>query len=87
MIEQLDEEKYKFILDFQKFNNKCYEINSFLSKYNYFLIVFELKNKFRHFKMKDPKKKKKKMSDKFQVALPKNTMVFKQYQLNLPEKK
>ena len=59
MIEQLDEEKYKFILDFQKFNNKCYEINSFLSKYNYFLRVFELKNKFRHFKMKDPKKNQK----------------------------
>ena len=27
------------------------------------------------------------MSDKFQAALPKNAMVFKQYQLNLPEKK
>ena len=58
LIEQLDEEKYKFILDFQKFNNKYYEINWFLSKYNNFLRVFELKNKFRHFKMKGPKKQK-----------------------------
>ena len=46
MIEQLEEEKYKFILDFQKFNDKYYEINCFLSKYNYFLRVFELKNKW-----------------------------------------
>ena len=36
LIEQLDEEKYKFILDLPKFNNNCYEINCFLSKYNYF---------------------------------------------------
>ena len=26
LIDQLDEEKYKFILDLQKFNNNCYEI-------------------------------------------------------------
>ena len=46
LIDQLDEEKYKFILDLQKFNNNCYEINYLLSKYNYFSTVFELKNKF-----------------------------------------
>ena len=56
LIEQLDEQKYKFILDFQKFDNNCCEISYFLSKYNYFLKVFELKNKFRHLTMKDPKK-------------------------------
>ena len=56
MIEQLDEQKYKFIFDLQKFDNNCYGISYFLSKYNYFLRVFELKNKFQHLTMKDPKK-------------------------------
>ena len=45
LIVQLDEEKYKFVLDLQKFNNNCYGINCFLSKYNYFLRVFKLKKK------------------------------------------
>ena len=40
----------------KKFNNNCFEINCFLSKYNHFLRVFELKNQFRHFTRKDPKK-------------------------------
>ena len=56
LFEQLDEEKYKFVLDLQKFKNNCYEIHCFLSKYNYFLRVFELKNKFRYLTMKDSKK-------------------------------
>ena len=85
LIDQLDEEKYKVILDFKKFNNNCYEINYLLSKYNYFLRVIELKSKFRYLTMKDQKKKF--FSGKFQVALLKNTMVFKQYELNLSEEK
>ena len=36
LIKQLDENKYQFILDLQKFNNNCYEIYSFLSNRNYF---------------------------------------------------
>ena len=36
----------------------CYEINSVLLKYNYFLRVFELKNKYRRFSMKDKSKQK-----------------------------
>ena len=48
-IDQLDEEKYEFILDLQKFNDNCYEINYVLSKYNYLLRVFEST-------MKEPKK-------------------------------
>ena len=36
----------------------CYEINSILSKYNYFLRVFELKNKYRRFSIKDKSKQK-----------------------------
>ena len=39
-------EKFKFITDSQKFHNLCYEIDSILSKHNYFLRVVELKNKF-----------------------------------------
>ena len=43
-IEQLDQpEKFQFIVDLQKFNNICYEINSILSKHDYFLKVCELK--------------------------------------------
>ena len=32
-IEQIDEKRYQFILDLQKFYNICYEINSFLSNH------------------------------------------------------
>ena len=56
LIDQLDEVKYEFILDLQKFNNNSYEINYVLSKCNYFLRLFQLKNKFRHLTMKEPKK-------------------------------
>ena len=57
LIEQLDQpEKFQFIVDLQKFNNICFEINSVLLKHNYFLKVFELKNKYRHLLMKEPKK-------------------------------
>ena len=56
LIDQLDEGKYYFVLDLQKFDNNFYEINSFVSKYGYFLRVFELKNKFRQLFMKEPKK-------------------------------
>ena len=54
--EQLEEWKFKFILDLQKFNNICYEINLILSKHNYFLRIFELKDKYRQLSMKEPKK-------------------------------
>ena len=55
LIDQLDEGKYYFVLDLQKFDNNFYEINSFISKYGYFLRVFELKNKFRQLFMKELK--------------------------------
>ena len=58
LIEQLNNEIFKFIFDLQKFNNNCYEINYILSKYNYFLRVFELKKKIRQLSIKDPKKQK-----------------------------
>ena len=58
LIEQLNNEIFNFIFDLQKFNNNCYEINYILSKYNYFLRVFELKKKIRQLSVKDPKKQK-----------------------------
>ena len=33
--------KFEFIIDLQKFENLCYEINCILSKYDYFLRIFE----------------------------------------------
>ena len=56
LIDELDENKYKLEIDLQKFNNDCYEINCFLSDYNYFLRVFELNSKFRQMIIKEPKK-------------------------------
>ena len=50
--------KFKFIIDLQKFQNMCYETNSILSKYSYFLRVFKLKNKYRQFSVKDKNKQK-----------------------------
>ena len=38
--------KFEFIIDLQKFDNMCYEINCILSKFGYFLRLFELKNKY-----------------------------------------
>ena len=43
LIDELDESKYKLEIDLQKFNNDCYEINCFLSDFNYFSRVLELK--------------------------------------------
>ena len=51
-------DKFEFIIDLQKLHNMCYEINSVLLKYNYFLRVFELKNKYCRFSMKDKSKQK-----------------------------
>ena len=51
-------DKFEFIIDLQKFHNMCYEINWVLSKYNYFLRVLELKNKYRRFLIKDKSKQK-----------------------------
>ena len=56
LIKELNEGNFTFILDLQKFNNICYEINLILSKHNYFLRIFELKDKYRQLSMKEPKK-------------------------------
>ena len=59
LFQQIDQtEKFKFIIELQKFTNMCYEINSILSKFGYFLRVFELRNKFCQLAMKDKGKQK-----------------------------
>ena len=74
LIEKLIE-KFEYITDLQKFQNMCYEINSILSKYNYFLRVFELKSKYRRFSVKD--KSKQKIVRQLPSCLIKNTAVLK----------
>ena len=66
-------DKFEFIIDLQKFQKMCYEINSILSKYNYFLRVFELKSKYRRFSVKD--KSKQKIVRQLSSCLIKNTAV------------
>ena len=56
LIEKLSNEKFKFSLDLQEFNRVCYEINEILIKYNFFLRVFEQKNKYRNLLIKQPEK-------------------------------
>ena len=45
--------KFEFIIELQKFENMCYEINCILSKYGYFLQIFELKNKYYRLTVKN----------------------------------
>ena len=59
LVEQINQPgTFKFIIELQAFLNMCYEINMILSKFGYFLRVFELKNKFRHLSMKDKNQQK-----------------------------
>ena len=50
--------KFEFIIDLQKCENMSYEINCILSKYGYFLQIFELKNKYRRLAVKNRNKQK-----------------------------
>ena len=45
--------KSEIIIDLQKFENMCYEINCILPKYGYFLWIFELKNIYRRLTVKN----------------------------------
>ena len=49
---KLNQEKFNIILDYQKFNNQCTEVNMLLAKHGYFLRVFDLKKKFCHLALK-----------------------------------
>ena len=56
ILEQLSSQDYDFTLDLQEFNLICYEINEILIEHNYFLRVFEQKNKYRQILVKKPEK-------------------------------
>ena len=58
-MEQIDRPNhFKLIIQIQAFLNMCYEINSILSKFGYFLRVFELKSKFSHLTTNDKSQQK-----------------------------
>ena len=52
---KLNKEKFNIVLDHQKFNNQCHEVNTLLAKHGYFLRFFELRSKFRHLTLKNSK--------------------------------
>ena len=56
IIERLSCENFNFSLDLQEFERICYQINEILSEYNFFLRVFEQKNKYRNILLKKPEK-------------------------------
>ena len=56
IFEKLTHEKIKFSLDLQEFNNVCYKINEILMEFDFFLRVFEQKNKYRQLLVKKPEK-------------------------------
>ena len=56
ILEQLSSENFEFLLDLQEFNRICSQINEILIEHNYFLRVFEQKNKYRQFLVKKPEK-------------------------------
>ena len=58
ILEQLSSENLEFSLDLQEFNRICYKINVILMEHNYFLRVFEQKNKYRQILVKQPEKQK-----------------------------
>ena len=76
--------KFEFIIDLQKCENMCYEINCILSKYGYFLQIFELKNKYRRLAVKDRNKQK---IDNYLVVLLKNIVVLHKFHSNIKKAK
>ena len=64
---QPNQEKSNIILDYQKCNKQFHEVNMLLTKHRYFLRVVELKNKFRHLALKNPKKQNKTLLNNYLV--------------------
>ena len=56
IMEQLSCENLNFLLDLQEFERFCYQINEILIEHNFFLRVFEQKNKYRNILLKKPEK-------------------------------
>ena len=50
---KIDQEKFQVEYDNQKFNQQCLDLNQMLSVHDYFLRVYELKNKFRELRLKN----------------------------------
>ena len=77
-------DKFEFIINLQKFENMCYEINCTLSKYGHFLQVFELKNKYCRLTVKNKNEKK---IDNYLPVLLKNIVVLLKFLLNIKKSK
>ena len=58
LFDKTDREKFDLVLGNQKFNQQCLDINQILIKEEYFLRVYELKNKLRELRLKRSKKQK-----------------------------
>ena len=56
IMERLSCENLNFSLDLQEFEHVCYQINEILIEHNYFLRVFEQKNKYRNMFLKKNRK-------------------------------
>ena len=56
LMEQLSCDNLNFSLDLQEFERVCYKINEILIEHNFFLRVFEQKNKYRNILVKKPEK-------------------------------
>ena len=56
IMEQLSCKNLIFSLDLQEFEHVCYQINEILIEYNYFLRVFEQKNKYRNLLLRKTEK-------------------------------
>ena len=50
-------DRFRLDLDLMNFENQCFQINQILMKNNFFLRVFELKDKFRYLIKQDSRKK------------------------------
>ena len=77
--------KFEFIIDLQKFDSMCYEINCILSKYGYFLRIFESKKKYR--RLAEKIKASKKLLGNYLVVLLKNIAVLHRFQSNMKKAK
>ena len=58
IFEKLTHGKVQFSLDLQELNNVCYKINEILIEFDFFLRVFEQKNKYRQLLVKKNRKAK-----------------------------
>ena len=58
LFDKIDRGKFDLVLDNQKFNQQCLDINQILIKEGYFLRLYLLRNKFRELRLKNSKEQK-----------------------------